>query len=151
MAKAFDFTKSMKDMMGAFPMDMKPFEDALKSQAAYGEKLAKVALDAAAKSTDLSAKWTKETISKLADVTKLKADPSDMSKSLSEFASAQSAMMSENFTAFAEVAKKVQADTVEILMAAGKEAAEEAQSVVAKASTEASNAAKKAASAATVN
>lgn len=134
----------MKDMMGAFPMDMKAFEDAFKSQAAYGEKLAKVALDAASKSTDLSAKMAKETIAKMADMTKVKSDPSDLSKTLSDFAASQSALISENFTAFAEVAKKVQAETVEIMMAAGKEAAEEAQSVVAKAASEASTAAKKA-------
>ena len=149
MAKTFDFAKSMKEMMGAFPMDTKAFEDAFKAQAAYGEKLAKVALEAATKSADLSAKWTKETLTKLGDVTKLKTDATDYSKALSDFATAQSTMVSENLTAFADIAKKVQAETAEILMAAGKEAAEEAQSVVAKATTEANSAAKKAA--ATVN
>jgi hypothetical protein len=153
MAKTFDFAKSMKDMMGsfpsAFPMDTKAFEDAFKAQAAYGEKLAKVALDAATKSADLSAKWTKETLTKLGDVTKLKTDATDYSKALSDFAAAQSAMVSDNMTAFADIAKKVQSETVEIMMAAGKEAAEEAQSVVAKATNEATAAAKKAA--ATVN
>ena len=153
MAKTFDFAKSMKDMMGsfpgAFPMDTKMFEDAFKAQAAYGEKLAMIALDAATKSADLSAKFTKETLTKLGDVTKVKTDATDYSKALSDFASAQSALVSENLTAFADIAKKVQSETAEILMAAGKEAAAEAQSVVAKATTEANTAAKKAA--ATVN
>ena len=49
--------------------------------------------------------------------------------------------------AFAEVAKKVQMETVELMMAAGKEASEEASAAVKKATAEVTTAAKKAASA----
>ena len=48
---------------------------------------------------------------------------------------------------FAEIAKKVQMETVELMMAAGKEASEEATAAVKKATAEATTAVKKAATA----
>jgi len=144
-AKTTDFTKMMSDMMGAFPMDMTAMNDAFKTTAAMGEKMSKVALDAAEKSTDLSAKWTKDTIAKMADVTTVKAEPTDYTKAMTDFASAQAEMAAEHMAAFAEIAKKVQMETVELMMAAGKEATEEATAAVKKATAEVTTAAKKAA------
>ena len=54
MAKTQDFTKIMQDMMASFPVDTAKFQDAFKSQAALGEKMTQVALDAAEKSTEIS-------------------------------------------------------------------------------------------------
>jgi hypothetical protein len=144
-SKTTDFTKMMSDMMGSFPMDMTAMNDAFKTSAAMGEKMSKVALDAAEKSTDLSAKWTKDTIAKMADVTTVKSEPTDYTKAMTDFASAQAEMAAENMAAFAEIAKKVQMETVELMMAAGKEATEEATAAVKKATAEVTTAAKKAA------
>ena len=144
-AKTTDFTKMMSDMMGAFPMDMTAMNDAFKSSAAMSEKMSKVALDAAEKSADLSAKWTKDTIAKMSDVTSVKAEPTDYTKAMTDFASAQAEMAAEHMAAFAEIAKKVQMETVELMMAAGKEATEEATAAVKKATAEVTTAAKKAA------
>ena len=70
MAATQDYTKMMKDFMGNFPgMDMSAMQDAYKSYAAFGEKMSKVALEAADKSTEISTKWTKDTLSKMGDVT----------------------------------------------------------------------------------
>ena len=144
MAKAQDYTKIMQDMMGAFPVDMSATQDAFKTQAAFGEKLSKVALVAAEKSADISTKWTKDTIAKVGDVSKVKEDPADYSKAFTDFASAQAEMISENLAAFAEVAKKVQMETVELMMAAGKDIGEDATAAVKKATDEVTAAAKKA-------
>ena len=65
MNAATDFTKVMQDMMAKFPVDASAFQNAFKTQAAFGEKLSKVALEAAEKSTEISSKWAKETIAKL--------------------------------------------------------------------------------------
>lgn len=143
---AQDFTGIMKDMMGSFPVDTKAFEDAFKSQASLNEKLASVALGAAEKSSDLSAKWTKDTLTKLAAMSKVKAEPADYAKALTDFASASAEAAAENMAAFAEIAKKVQMETVELLMAAGKDMTEEASAAVQKAAKEATDAAKKVAS-----
>lgn len=133
MAKTQDFTKTMQDMMGAFPTDMSAFQDAFKSQSAFGEKLSKVALDAAGKSAEISTKWTKDTLAKAGVASKVKEDPADYGQVVSDLASAQAEMVSENLAAFAEVAKKVQMQTVELMMAAGKDMSDEASSAVKKA------------------
>jgi hypothetical protein len=139
-----DFTKMMQDMMSAMPMDMSAFNEAFKSQAAYSEKMSKVMLDAADKTTEVSAAWTKATIAKVGDMTAVKKEPTDYAKSMTEFASAQAEMASEHMAAFAEIAKRMQMDTVELMLAAGKEVSAEATAAVQKATTEVTAAAKKA-------
>lgn len=144
-AKTQDMTAMMKDMMGAFPVDTKAMEDAFKTQATLNEKLSTLALTAAEKSTEISTKWTKDTLAKLSDMTKVKAEPADYAKAMTDFASAQAEAAAEHMAAFAEVAKKMQMETVELLMAAGKDMTEEATAAVQKATKEATTAAKKSA------
>ncbi|MDU8926367.1 phasin family protein [Alisedimentitalea sp. MJ-SS2] len=144
MAKAQDLNTLMKDMMGAFPVDTAAFEKSFKTQADLSEKLSGVALEAAEKSTEISSKWTKDTLAKLADMSKAKTDPADYAKAMTDFASATAEVAAENMAAFAEVAKKVQSETVELLMAAGKDAGEEASAAVKKATADVTAAAKKA-------
>jgi hypothetical protein len=144
MAQTQDFTAMMKDMMGAFPVDTKGMEDAFKTTASMSEKLTAVALEAAEKSTELSSQWTKETLTKLSDMSKAKAEPADYAKAMTDFASAQAEVAAENMAAFAEIAKKVQMDTVELMMAAGKDIQEDASAAVKKATDDLTAAAKKA-------
>ena len=148
MTKTQDMTAMMKDMMGAFPVDTKAMEDAFKTSATMSEKLSGVALEAAGKSTEISTKWTQDTLAKLADMSKAKAEPADYAKAMTDFASAQAEVAAENMAAFAEVAKKVQMDTVELLMAAGKDFSEDATAAVKKATDELTATAKKATAAA---
>ena len=147
MAKTQDFTTVMKDMMGAFPVDTKSMEDAFKNQAALSEKLSTVALDAAEKSADISSKWTKETLAKMTEMTKAKTEPADYAKAMTDFASANAEVAAENMAAFAEIAKKVQMDTVELMMAAGKDMQDDAAKAMKKATDEVTSAAKKASAA----
>ena len=148
MTKTNDLTKTMQDMMASYPIDASAFQNAFKTQAAFGEKLTKVALDAAEKSTEISAKWARESLAKLTVVAKAKAEPADYSKSVTDFASSAAELASENLAAFAEVAKKVQIDTVELLLAAGKDATIEANAAVKKATDEVTATVKKATDAA---
>ena len=106
MAQTQDFTAMMKDMMGAFPVDTTAMEEAFKTTASMSEKLSSVALEAAEKSTELSAAWTKDTLAKIAELSSAKEEPADYAKALTDFASAQAEVASENMAAFAEVAKK---------------------------------------------
>ncbi len=144
MNKTDDVTKMMQDMLASFPVDATAMQDAFKSQAAMGEKMSKVALEAAQKSTEISSKWTKETLSKLGEVTKLKEEPGDYQKAMTEYASSQAEMVAETMAAFAEVAKKVQMETVELMLAAGKDFSEDASAAVKKATVDVTAAAKKA-------
>lgn len=148
MAKAQDFNAMMKDFLGAFPVDTKAIEDAFKNQAALNEKFSGVALKAAEQSAEISSKWTKDTLARMNDVTKVKAEPADYAKAMTDFASANAEVAAENMAAFAEVAKKVQMETVELMMATGKELQEDATKAVKKATDEVTAAAKKATAAA---
>ncbi|MEI4260240.1 phasin family protein [Roseovarius sp. D0-M9] len=144
MAKTQDMNTMMKDMMGAFPVDTKSMEDAFKNQAALSEKLSGVALSAAEKSAEISSAWTKSTLEKMQDMAKAKSEPADYAKAMSEFASSNAEVTAEHMAAFAEVAKKVQMDTVELMMSAGRDMQEDASKAVKKATDDMSAAAKKA-------
>jgi hypothetical protein len=148
MAQTQDMTAMMKDMMSAFPVDTKAMEDAFKTTATMNEKLSAVALEAAAKSTELSATWAKATLTKLTDMSKAKAEPADYAKAMTDFASSQAEVAAEHMASYAEIAKKVQMDTVELLMAAGKDFSEDTTAAVKKATDELTATAKKATAAA---
>lgn len=143
MAKSQDFTAVFKDMMGAFPVDTKAMEEQFKNQTALTEKLSAVALDAANKSTELSAKWTQDTLSKIELMSKAKAEPADYAKAITDFASASAESAAEHMSAFAEIAKKVQTQTMELMMAAGKDITDDMSAAAKKAQSEMTAAAKK--------
>ena len=148
MAMTQDYSKMMKDMMGAFPMDTSAMQDMFKTQATFADRMSKIVLEAAQKSTEISAAWTKETLDKAASITTVKEDPADYTKAMTDFASSQAETSAESMAQFAEVAKKVQMDSVELMLAAGKDFSEDASAAMKKATGEATQAAKRATSAA---
>ena len=133
MTQTPDITAMFKDMMGKFPVDMSTFEDAFKTQAAFGEKMSAVALEAAMKSAEISSTWTKASLEKVADLSKANTDPAAAAQTLSEFASSSAEMAAENMAAIASVAKKVQLDSAELMMATGKDVSAEATAAIKKA------------------
>ena len=148
MTKTPDMNKVMQDMMASFPMDTTAVQNAFKTQAAFAERLSAVALAAAEKSTDITSKWAKDALTKLTSASKAKTEAADYSKAATDFATQAAEMAAENLAAFAEVAKKVQMDIVELMMAAGKNATEEASAAVKKATADVTAAAQKVATAA---
>ena len=145
MTNTTDFTAMFKDVMGSFPVDTSAMDGAFKSTASLNEKLSTVALSAAEQSTAVSNKWAADTLAKLADMAKAKAEPADYAKAITDFASSSAEVAAENMANFAEIAKKVQMETVELMMAAGKNMSEEAQAVATKATADVTAATKKAA------
>lgn len=142
--KTKDYSKMMQEMMGSFPVDMSSMQDGFKTYASFGEKMSKVALEAAEKSTEISSKWTRDTLGKMSDITVAREEPADYGKAVTDFASAQAEMTAETMAAFAEVAKRVQMETVELMMAAGKDMSEDMTAAAKKATNEITTAAKKA-------
>ncbi len=142
------FENPFAKMFDDLPVDMNAFGDVFKNSAALSEKFSNVALAAAEKNAEISNKWTKDTLAKLTNVSKAKDEPTDYTKAVTDFASGSVEVASEHVAAFAEVAKQVQMDTVELILVAGKEAQAEATSAVKKATTEATAAVKKATKAA---
>lgn len=146
MTKTPDMAAMFKDVMGSFPVDTSAMEGSFKNAASLNEKLSGVALTAAEKSAEISSKWTKDTLTKLSEMSKAKQEPADYAKAMTDFASASAEVAAEHMSAFAEIAKKVQMDTVELMMAAGKNMQDDASKAVKKASDDVSAATKKAAS-----
>jgi hypothetical protein len=146
-AKTQDFTAIMKDMMGSFPVDTKAMDDAIKTHSSLNEKLSAVSLTAAQKSTDLSAKWAQDTLSKMTALNTAKAEPADYAKSVSDFASASAEAAAEHMASFAEIAKSVQTEALELMMSAGKDMGEDMSAAAKKATDDVTAAAKKASTA----
>ncbi|MDF1718954.1 MAG: phasin, PhaP [Antarcticimicrobium sp.] len=142
-----DYSEILKDMMSAFPVDTSAMDEAFKTSAALSEKLSGVALEAAGKSAELSSHWAQDTLAKVNEIAKAKAEPADYAKAMSDFASASAEVAAENMAAFAEIAKKVQMDTVELMVSAGKDMGQEASAAMQKAASDMTAAAKPAAAA----
>ena len=115
-----------------------------KSQTALTEKMSAVALDAATKSTDLTAKWAQDTLAKLSAMSKAKAEPADYAKSMTDFFSASAEAAAEHMAAFAEIAKKMQTESLELVTAAGKDISADVTAATQKAAADVTAAAKKA-------
>lgn len=144
MAKTPDFAKTLQDMMSNFPVDTSSVQEAMKSQSLLGERLARVALSAAERSTEISARWAKDSIARMGELAAVREEPSEYAKAYSDFASATAELAAEHMAAYAEVAKKVQMDTVDLMLTAGKDIAADAQKVAETATRDAQAAVKKA-------
>ena len=142
-ANTQDFTAVMKDFMGSFPVDTKTVEDAIKTQSSLNEKLSAVSLTAAQKSTDLSAKWAQEALTKMTTFSSVKTDPADYINSVSNFASESAEAAAEHMASFAEIAKSVQTEALELMMAVGKNISTDISSVANKATVDPTTSAKK--------
>lgn len=121
MTKNDDFTKYITEMLNAYKLDNTAMTDAFKNSAELADRMSQVALEAAERTNDLSAQWAKDTLSKMGDVTTTKEAPADYTKAVSDFATAQAEMSAEMMSAYAEIAKKVQMETVELLMSAAQD------------------------------
>lgn len=127
MIKTPDYTKAMQDMMANMPVDTSSMKDAFRTQTLLSEKMARVALQAAERSTEISARWAKDSIARMGEMLAAKEQPADYAKAMNAFATAAAELAAEHMAAYAEVAKKVQMDTVDLMLTAGKNIAQDAQ------------------------
>ena len=139
--KNIDFTKTFQDMMTNLPVDTSSVKEAFKTQSALAEKMAKATLEAAEASTEISAQWAKETLARMGDLASSKDQPGDYAKAMQDFASASTERATEHMQAYAEVAKKLQMETVDLMLTAGKDIAEDAQGAAQKMTAKAQEAA----------
>ncbi len=143
--------KGLQEMMGAFAPDPAAFENAFRAQIALGEKLSRVALEAAERSAEISGRWTRESLERAAGASTAASgagtDPAGYGKAVADLASAQAALAAEQLAALAEVARKAQMETVELVLAAGREIGADAAAAFGKASVGAARRTKQAAAA----
>jgi hypothetical protein len=129
-----DFTKSFEKMFSEVPGN---FGDIFKNSAQYNAKFYQVALDAARENAELAQTWTKDAIKKAEKLADVKEEPADYAKVTADYVTEQAQATPEHIAAFAEVAKKVQTKTVELMMAAGQELQAEATKTATKATKKA--------------
>ncbi len=144
MTKSQNPSEIFKEFLASFSIEPKTYEESYRNTAVLNEKLSGVILNAASQSAEISAKWSSDTIEKLAEISKAKSDPNEYAKAVGEYAGAQAEIAAENMVAFADLAKKVQLETVELLVTAGKALGEETSASIKKAADDAMKAAKSA-------
>ena len=127
-----DYSKNFEKMMSQSPIK---FDDAMKSVMDYNSKLGKIALDTVKKNTELSQAWAKESLSALDPFVKNTEKPEDFMKIAADYMSSQTQSTPKHIAEFAEVAKKAQLETIDLMMKAGKDAQEELSSVTKKATS----------------
>lgn len=127
-----DYTKNFEKIMAQSPFKI---DDAMKSMMDYNTKVGKIALDTAKKNTELSQMWVKESLAALDPFVKGAEKPEDFMKIASDFVSTQTQSAPKHMAEFAEVAKKAQLETIDLMMKAGKDAQEELSSVTKKATS----------------
>ncbi|TMM51321.1 phasin family protein [Sulfitobacter sabulilitoris] len=137
-----DMTTILKDTMAAFPIDASAAEGAFKSTADLNEKLGAVTLTAVEKSSEISSKWTQQTLKSLGEVSKAKAEPTAYMTAMSDFMTGYAQSATEHMSALFDVAQKAQADSLELMTAAGKGFGEKATAAAKPAATKATTAAK---------
>ena len=114
------YVNVMKGMLGAIPVDAGMFKNAFRQQASITDKMSRVVLAAAEKSTEISATWTKSTLGELGNVTNAQDDPAGYAKAMSGFARAQAELSAKSMEAFADAAATAQVKTIELMLAADK-------------------------------
>ncbi len=119
--QAFDFAKATEDFMGAFKIDTKVFDEAVKNAAEFNTKLVKIALTSAKKNTELTTAWTTETLKKVEAANKVQKEAGDYVAVATDLAKEQIEALPEKLTAYVDVAKAAQQDATELFVAAGKD------------------------------
>ena len=127
-----DYSKNFEKMMSQSPVK---FDDAMKSMMDFNSKFGKIALDTVKKNTELSQAWAKESLSALEPFVKSTEKPEDFMKIATDYMSSQTQSTPKHIAEFAEVAKKAQLETIDLMMKAGKDAQEELSSVTKKATS----------------
>ena len=127
-----DYGKNFEKMMSQSPIK---FDEAMKTAMDYNSKLGKIALDTVKKNSELSQAWAKESLSVLYPFVKSTEKPEDFMKIATDYMSSQTQSTPKHIAEFAEVAKKAQLETIDLMMKAGKDAQEELSSVTKKATS----------------
>lgn len=131
MTNANDFTEMFQNMIGSKIFETTPANDVIQSTMEFNAKMNGIALEAAAKNTELTFGWTRGMIDSMQKLADPAVKANDYPKVASDVVGSQMQATPELIARLSEVAKTAQTKTYELLMETGKHAQEE---VVAKTS-----------------
>ena len=119
--KMYDFSKGdFKTMLDKMPTDPASFNKALEQSVNMNQKLTEVALTAAEQSAEVSTKWGREMLERMTDVNSTGEGPADYVRKMTDLSTSSVGSSAEYMSQFADIARKTQAETLEVLLSAGK-------------------------------
>ena len=107
-----DYSKNFEKIMAQSPIKL---DEAMKSLMDYNTKVGKIALDTVKKNADLSQVWAKESLTALDPFVKSPEKPEDFMKMATDYVSSQAQSAPKHMAEFAEVAKKAQLETIDLI------------------------------------
>ncbi|NCW31340.1 MAG: hypothetical protein EBY34_05915 [Alphaproteobacteria bacterium] len=115
-----DYKKALDKMAATTPADI---AEAMKPVVDYQAKLSKITLDATKKHLAVGQAMVNETMEALDRLAKTAPAATDMAAASSEFAAEQTKAMPKHMSAFVDIAKSAQAETIDAMVSLGQEAA----------------------------
>ncbi|MEM9426955.1 MAG: phasin, PhaP [Pseudomonadota bacterium] len=143
MPKTKDPMVAFKEVLKEMPLGADAVETAYRTTASLNEKLAASAIKAVGAAQSVTDGWTKDTLAKVGELTKAKADPADYIEAVTSVAAEQSDIAIKTLTALADITKTCQTETFELFASVTREVNEDAVQTMQSATEKATKAAKK--------
>ncbi len=118
--QTYDFAKAADQFMGAFNVDTKMIDDAVRTAIEFNTRLGNVAIDATKKGIALTSAWSSDTLGRIEAGNTARKDPAGYAAAASEFAVEQAREIPGKLAEYAEVARQAQLATIDLLVDAGK-------------------------------
>jgi hypothetical protein len=116
---ATDRTDPFTTLVSAIPAaNPRTLATGFRTGARLGERLSRVALNAADDAAGVSGDWTRTTLADLEVAMRSRDKPVDYVAAVGAYAAATVEVAAEKFASFAEIARRVQMETIEVLLAA---------------------------------
>ena len=127
MTRNTDFNTSLQAMMANLAIDTAPLQKAVRTQGRLGERQSRMILQAVGQSTEISAQWAQETIACMGELVSPGDQPADQARATAAFTSAMAMLTTRHMAALADVARRLQMDTVDLMLTAGNNIVDDAQ------------------------
>ena len=120
--------EQLKQWLQSFGLDEKGLSSSAKNMATLNEKLTKAALSAAEKSAEVSGNWTREMLDQMASGSGAELSPAQRAEAATRVSSEIVETSTRNMNEYADIARKLQMETMALLINASKGKTEEASS-----------------------
>ena len=134
---------AMTDIQNLF--DPQGYQDVFKTWASMNERMASIAVDAGTRATDIASETTKEAISNMRDLTKVRDDVSEYGTAYTDFMKKQTELFTQAAQSYSNETQKVGTDAAELASKSGEEIGNKVTTAAEGAVETARSAAKKAA------
>ena len=100
-------------------------DESLRNSMTLNADLARVVLKATDESVAVASKWTNEAMREVSNAAAASDRPENYSETMKELAASSIEVSARHLSAFSEIARRVQAETLELVLSSGKPVAQE--------------------------